>query len=290
MRKLFLFSIILTLGIASTLSAHNAFSAQADYYLKLDGIKGDVSTEGREGWILLDAVKYGESDLDDLIKSVRTVNRDIKQLDTLGLTFEKQVDKSSPMLFDALTSGKNIGSGQINMCEDSQCVLKLSLSNIRVTDYNINATNTDSIQESIKIKFSFIGLPRAVGGSTGETGSTEETGPIGMTGKTGSTGETGPAKETSSPGEIPGWIKNNAKWFADGSIGESDFTKGIEYMIKEKIMKISKLPDVKPGASETKVPDWIKNNAKWWSEGQIDDNSFVQGIQYLVEHGIIRVN
>ncbi len=282
MRKLLLFSIIVTLVIASTqIFAQTASSAQADYYLKLDGIKGSVSTEGREGWILLDAVKYGESDLDDLIKSVRTVNRDIKQLDTLGLTFEKQVDKSSPMLFDALTSGKNIGSGQINMCDDSQCDLKLSLSNIRVTDYNINATSTDSIKESIKIQFSFIGLPRAAVGSTGETGST---------GVTGSTGETGPARETSSPGEIPGWIKNNAKWFADGSIGESDFTKGIEYMIKEKIMKISSLPAANPGASETKVPDWIKNNAKWWSEGQIDDNSFVQGIQYLVEHGIIRVN
>jgi len=228
MRKLLLFSIIVTLVIASTqIFAQSAFSAQADYYLKLDGIKGSVSTEGRDGWILLDAVKYGESDLDDLIKSVRTVNRDIKQLDTLGLTFEKQVDKSSPMFFDALTSGKNIGSGEINMCDDSQCALKLSLSNIKITDYNINSTSTDSIQESIKIKFSFIGLPRAAVGSTGETGS------IGMTGKT------GPASESSSPGEIPGWIKNNAKW---------------------------------------------------WSEGQIDDNSFVQGIQYLVEHGIIRVN
>jgi len=288
MRKLLLFSIILTLGVASTqIFAQSVFSAQADYYLKIDGIKGSVSTEGREGWILLDAVKYGESDLDNLIKSVRTVSRDIKQLDTLELTFEKQVDKSSPMLFDALTSGINIGSGEINMCDDSQCALKLSLSNIKITDYNINSTSTDSIQESIKIKFSFIGLPRAAVGSTGETGSI---GLTGSTGETGSTGKTGPAKETSSPGEIPGWIKNNAKWFADGSIGESDFTKGIEYMIKEKIMKISKLPDVKPGASETKVPDWIKNNAKWWSEGQIDDNSFVQGIQYLVEHGIIRVN
>ena len=83
-RPILLFSIILTLAVASTqIFAQTAFSAQGDYYLKLDGIKGSVSTEGREGWILLDAVKYGESDLDNLIKSVRTINRDIKQLDTL---------------------------------------------------------------------------------------------------------------------------------------------------------------------------------------------------------------
>mgnify|MGYP003312617647 FL=1 len=35
------------------------------------------------------------------------------------------------------------------------------------------------------------------------------------------------------------------------------------------------------------VPSWIKNNAGWWAEGQIDDNTFVSGIQYLVKVGII---
>ena len=37
------------------------------------------------------------------------------------------------------------------------------------------------------------------------------------------------------------------------------------------------------------VPSWIKNNAGWWADGQIDDNSFVSGIQYLVKVGIIQV-
>ena len=41
--------------------------------------------------------------------------------------------------------------------------------------------------------------------------------------------------------------------------------------------------------AEEKVPTWIKNNAGWWAEGQIDDNSFVQGIEYLVKVGIIKV-
>ena len=35
------------------------------------------------------------------------------------------------------------------------------------------------------------------------------------------------------------------------------------------------------------VPDWIKNNAGWWATDQIDDSAFVQGIQYLVQNGII---
>ena len=37
------------------------------------------------------------------------------------------------------------------------------------------------------------------------------------------------------------------------------------------------------------VPAWIKNNAGWWAEGQIDDNTFISGIQYLIKVGIIVV-
>ena len=43
-------------------------------------------------------------------------------------------------------------------------------------------------------------------------------------------------------------------------------------------------------AQESEIPAWIKNNAGWWAEGQIDDSSFLQGIQYLVKEGIIKVS
>ena len=37
----------------------------------------------------------------------------------------------------------------------------------------------------------------------------------------------------------------------------------------------------------TAIPEWIKNNAGWWAEGQIDDSSFLQGIQFLIKEGIM---
>ena len=40
-------------------------------------------------------------------------------------------------------------------------------------------------------------------------------------------------------------------------------------------------------AQENTVPSWIKNNAGWWAEGQIDDTAFLQGIQYLIKEGIM---
>ena len=41
--------------------------------------------------------------------------------------------------------------------------------------------------------------------------------------------------------------------------------------------------------SNSNVPEWIKNNAGWWADGAIDDESFLQGIEFLVKEGIIPV-
>ncbi len=37
------------------------------------------------------------------------------------------------------------------------------------------------------------------------------------------------------------------------------------------------------------LPQWIKNNAKWWSEGLISDLEYVQSIEYLINQGIIKI-
>ena len=40
----------------------------------------------------------------------------------------------------------------------------------------------------------------------------------------------------------------------------------------------------------SKVPDWVKNNAKWWSDGQVDDSTFSQGIGFLIKENIIEID
>jgi hypothetical protein len=88
--------------------------------------------------------------------------------------------------------------------------------------------------------------------------------------------------------EIPSWIKNNAKWWADGTIGDNDFVQGIQFLINQKIIKI---PATTPGSGtgSNVIPSWIKNNAKWWADGTISDKDFVSGIQYLITNGIIKL-
>ena len=42
--------------------------------------------------------------------------------------------------------------------------------------------------------------------------------------------------------------------------------------------------------SNDEIPAWIKNNAGWWSDGQITDDDFLKGIEFLVKNGIIKVD
>ena len=88
---------------------------------------------------------------------------------------------------------------------------------------------------------------------------------------------------------IPDWIRNNAEWWAQGAIGDSDFVSGIQYLIKEGIMQIPETEQTGTASGTEEIPSWIKNNADWWAQGLISDDDFVTGIQYLVQQGIIVV-
>ena len=37
------------------------------------------------------------------------------------------------------------------------------------------------------------------------------------------------------------------------------------------------------------IPDWVKNIAEFWCDDKIDNASFIEGIQYLIDNGIITV-
>ena len=96
-------------------------------------------------------------------------------------------------------------------------------------------------------------------------------------------------QEILSQNLIPEWIKNNAKWWSEGTISDSDFTGGIQHLIQEKIIDIPDLPEQESETVEEKIPDWVKNNAGWWANGLISEDDFLNGIKYLIKEGIIHV-
>lgn len=46
---------------------------------------------------------------------------------------------------------------------------------------------------------------------------------------------------------------------------------------------------VMESSSEYNIPEWIKDNARWWAEGAITDADYINGLQYLISQGILKV-
>jgi hypothetical protein len=95
--------------------------------------------------------------------------------------------------------------------------------------------------------------------------------------------------------QIPDWIRDVAGWWASGDISENEFLTAIEYLINNNIILIDFIPCNDKIQSQTispskSVPAWIKNNASWWSDNLIDDVDFINGLQYLIEHNIIKID
>ena len=98
--------------------------------------------------------------------------------------------------------------------------------------------------------------------------------------------------------QIPSWIKNVAGWWANGEISENEFLDGITYLINNNIISMTSMQcSTVVGGVETNVtssaklvPDWVKNNAKWWSDDLIEDADFVNGLKYLLDELIIKID
>ena len=56
------------------------------------------------------------------------------------------------------------------------------------------------------------------------------------------------------------------------------------------IIGVSTTTVLQNAEAENLIPTWIKSNAEWWAEDTIDDATFLQGIEYLVENNIINVS
>jgi peptidoglycan/xylan/chitin deacetylase (PgdA/CDA1 family) len=62
-------------------------------------------------------------------------------------------------------------------------------------------------------------------------------------------------------------------------------------MIRAEGLRVVPLGKINLGPSIVKeeIPDWLKNNARWWGKNQISDKEFVHGIQFLIKNNIISV-
>lgn len=67
-------------------------------------------------------------------------------------------------------------------------------------------------------------------------------------------------------------------------------TSGFGEMNSNDTQNIQDLNSLKLQTNESQIPLWIKNVAKWWSQGQINDSEFENCVKYLIHIGIIKVH
>jgi len=42
-------------------------------------------------------------------------------------------------------------------------------------------------------------------------------------------------------------------------------------------------------AGDSAIPEWVKNNARWWSEDSISESEYVKSLEYLITNNIIQI-
>lgn len=94
-----------------------------------------------------------------------------------------------------------------------------------------------------------------------------------------------PSYANESP--IPEWIRNNAIWWTEGKITDSDFLSGIQYLINNDILIV---PSADYSEKSSDVPKWLKNTVKWWAENKVSDDEFLNSLSYLIKIGLLVVD
>ncbi len=56
------------------------------------------------------------------------------------------------------------------------------------------------------------------------------------------------------------------------------------------VISVTTITFTQNAEAQSLIPEWIKTNAAWWAEGSVDDQTFLNGIEFLIENDVINVS
>jgi len=226
-------------------------------FVKFDGIDGESKDDGHKDWINLLSV---------------TMNQD----DSNVIQFTKTLDYSSAAISQSAISGTVHKRAVLDVCPDRGECQRYDLQNVVFAGYLMKATGDQRPTEEITLVYTKISK------STNE--STEKT----------TIEPTTPQRPTEVPAKeivqarVPSWVQTTATFWVDGNVSDREFTDGIGYLVREKIIEIEPVVSKTPGEpAEPEVPSWIKQNVDWWIKGQVPEDQFLDSIKWLIQNNII---
>ncbi len=84
---------------------------------------------------------------------------------------------------------------------------------------------------------------------------------------------------------VPSSIRDTGLWWSEGLVDRNDFDQSIRVLINQDLIR----PTLIKENNQTSIPDWIKGSSRMWALGQIDDDTYLMFIQYLISNGIMKI-
>lgn len=73
------------------------------------------------------------------------------------------------------------------------------------------------------------------------------------------------------------------------NVEQIDELKKLLNKIKKSGIRFVTIDKINLDSEKSKIPQWIKNIARWWISDQIDDQTYVESLQYLINQGVIEI-
>ncbi|AFS80539.1 secreted periplasmic Zn-dependent protease [Candidatus Nitrosopumilus koreensis AR1] len=96
---------------------------------------------------------------------------------------------------------------------------------------------------------------------------------------------------------IPAWFKNNARWWQEEIISDTEIVNALESLLIQDVIPLDKFLEshtgleheagVEKGGTFVTIPEYQKTVFGYWSEGLVSDGEIVNSIGHLMSTGII---
>jgi len=255
--------------------------AYAAGFVKFDGIEGESTDQDHKGWINL--LSFSES-LSTLDESTTSRTRGDTTLEDVMMV--KELDKSSTKLAEAILVGKTFPKVEIHWMSDEGTYFSYELANVIITSYSISGDADERPTEQVSLNFEKIIRKAITDSQTISRDSTD-----------GSVDKSIPATTVNEPGmklgpKVPVWVQTTAQFWVDRNVSDREFTDALGFLVKERIIEVEVEPQLEesghPLDGEPEVPAWIATTTKWWIDGEVPEDQFLEGIKWMIKNKIIR--
>ena len=236
-------------------------------FMKFDGVDGESKDSNHDKWI------------DVLSVSFPSESGGVDAANIVELT--KKLDSSSAQISQSVVSGKIHPTVIFHDCtearEQRDCK-EYNLVNVFFTKYSVSATGDDRPVENISFVYEKIRekTKEPIPEEPKEMIPDEQKEMI--------------PEEVIIQTRVPNWVQTTATFWVDGDVTDREFTDGIGFLVKEKIIELDEPVESEASEEPTdpEVPDWIKETTNWWIDGLVPEDQFLESIKWLIKNNIIR--